>query len=161
MLISKHSLKRTLSNVPKWVPISLGIVALLGFADATYLTIEHFSNLIPPCTLSSCEIVLTSKYSTMFGIPDPLLGSIYYFMILVLVFAYFDSKKEVLLRVALFGTTAGFLFSLWLVYLQAFVLHAYCQYCLGSAASSTALFIIAVIALAKYRSPEISTELPK
>ncbi len=157
MMNLKHSLKRQLSNIPRWLPITIGIVALLGFADATYLAVEHFSNTIPPCAAGSCELVLTSPYSTVFGIPDSLLGALYYLFILVLVVLYFDAKKEIYLRIALFCTLAGVISSAAFVWLMAFVIHAYCQYCLASAATSTTLFIVAVFALCRYRTAEVAT----
>lgn len=152
----KQSLKKQLSNIPRWLPIVLGVIALIGFADAAYLSIEHFSNVIPPCAAGSCELVLTSKYSNVFGIPVSLFGSLYYLLVLVLVVLYFDAKKEIYLRIALFCTFAGMISSAIFVALMVFVIHAYCQYCLLSAGTSTALFIISVFALRKYRD-EVAT----
>jgi uncharacterized membrane protein len=142
--------KCLLTNIPFWLPITLGIVALCGFIDAAYLTIEHYANTIPPCVVGNCELVLTSKFATVAGIPVALLGTLYYLAILVLVIGYFESKKEVLLRTAMFATTLGLLASIWFFVLQAFVLHAFCQFCLISATTSTALFVIAGIGFKKY-----------
>lgn len=137
--------------IPKWIIITLLIVALIGFVDATYLTIEHFLNSIPPCTTDGCEKVLTSSYSEIIGIPVALLGAIYYLAILVLLIAYFDAKREVLLRSAILLTPLGFLASIYFFILQASVINAFCQYCLVSAATSTILFVFSMYSLAKYR----------
>lgn len=137
--------------IPKWIIITLLIVALIGFVDATYLTIEHFLNNIPPCTTDGCEKVLTSSYSEVIGIPVALLGAIYYLAILVLLIAYFDAKREVLLRSAMLLTPLGFLASIYFFILQASVINAFCQYCLVSAATSTILFVFSMYSLAKYR----------
>ena len=146
-------LKKQLSSVPHWVPISIGIVALGGFADATYLTIEHYMNALPPCVIGNCELVLTSKFSEIAGVPVALLGAIYYLAIIILVITYFDTKREVFIRSALLVTFVGMIASLWFTFLQIFVIHAFCQFCLISAATSTTLFIISIISLKKYRKP--------
>ena len=122
--------------------IVIFVLALLGFLDATYLTIEHFMNRIPPCTLTSgCETVLTSSYSAIFGIPVALLGSIYYLSLLIALFVYFDFKNQKILRYVCRFSLAGFLFSLYFVAIQIFVLHSYCLYCLISATLSILIFV--------------------
>jgi uncharacterized membrane protein len=130
------------------------IVALLGFADATYLTVEHYQGVIPPCSVvSGCETVLTSAYSVIAGVPVSLLGAVFYFIVLVGVFSFLESKKTVLLKWSLLFTIFGILFSLWFIYVQAFILGAWCLYCLGSALTSTILFVTACISLKKYQTP--------
>ncbi len=128
-------------SVSKGLVIFLFVVALLGFADATFLTVEHYNNVIPPCTTNGCEIVLTSSYAVIAGIPVALGGAVYYFIILTLLFAYLDTKNEKILRYALAFTVIGFLSSLYFFILQAFVIKAFCQYCIVSAITSTTLFI--------------------
>ncbi len=147
----KHLLKRPLQAVPNKVVVILFIIALLGFTDASFLTIEHYQNRIPPCTTSGCETVLTSDYSSLFGIPVALLGAIYYLIITIGLFAHIEGKHEPSLRAVLLLTFFGFIMSMWFVYAQAFLIHSYCLYCLGSATISTILFASAVIVLKKYR----------
>lgn len=71
------------------------ILALLGFVDATYLTILYYQNVIPPCSIAhGCETVLTSKYATIFfGIPTALLGAIYYLTIFISTLLFTQTKK--------------------------------------------------------------------
>ena len=148
----KRLLTRRLQAVPSKVIIGVLIVALIGFADAGYLTIEHYKNAIPPCSLTGgCETVLTSAYSTLLGIPVSLLGAIYYLIIAVGLFAFIESKNHEVLRVALLLTVLGFLASIWFLYLQIFVIKAFCVYCLGSLATSTILFISAAIVFERYK----------
>jgi uncharacterized membrane protein len=139
-------------SVSKGVILLLFVVATLGFVDASYLTVEHYANQIPPCSIDGCETVLTSEYSKVLGIPVALGGAIYYLAILVLLFGYLDTKKEILLRIALVSTTLGFLSSLYFLILQAFIIEAYCQYCLFSALTSTILFITSITIFRKYKS---------
>lgn len=145
----KHLLKQPLL-VPTSLVIIFLIVALIGFADAAYLTIEHYSGVIPPCTVGGCEEVLTSQYSTIFGVPVALMGVIDYLIILVGTFIYIESKNQKVLRFSMAFTVFGFLSSLYFFYVQAFVLHAFCLYCLGSAAISTTLFALAIYSFSKY-----------
>jgi uncharacterized membrane protein len=135
------------------------LIALIGFADASYLTIEHYKNVIPPCTTSGCATVLTSAYSAVLGVPVSLLGAIYYLALLIGTFVYLEAAlvgKDLrehhhsILKWIFIATVLGMAASLWFLYVQAFVIHSYCQYCLGSAGSSTALFVIAVVILKKH-----------
>ncbi len=151
----KHLFNRPLSAVPTKLAVFLLVVALLGFVDASYLTVEHYQGVIPPCTVvSGCETVLTSSYSVVAGMPVSLLGALYYFVILVGIFAFLESKKTTLLKWVLLLTIFGLLFSLWFIYVQAFILDAWCLYCLGSALTSIILFVTAWVTLRKYSVTE-------
>lgn len=149
----KNLLKSPLNNVPKWVPIAILAISLIGFADAAFLTLEHYKGEIPPCLVGGCEQVLTSEYSTILGIPVALYGSLYYLFIAVLVFMAIESKSNRILKLAMIATAIGFLMSLWFLYLQAFVINSYCQYCLISTVTSTAIFVISYWSLWRYRYP--------
>ncbi|MDE1966752.1 MAG: vitamin K epoxide reductase family protein [Patescibacteria group bacterium] len=153
-----HHLKQLWTRRLHQVPVSLIIVvlavAIIGFADAGYLSIEHFKDVIPPCSITGgCEKVLTSQFAVILGIPVSLLGAAYYFSICCGLFAFLESRNHEVLRVTLLLTILGFLASLWFVFLQAFVIHSYCAYCLGSAATSTVLFILAAVILGRYKEP--------
>ncbi len=155
----KHLLKRPLRAIPKSLIIFLIVVAAAGFADATYLTVEHYMNVNPPCFVGSCEIVLTSSFSTILGIPVALFGAIYYLFILVMFVVYLESKKEkeLALRIGTLSTVLGFAASVYFFILQAFVLHAFCQYCLVSATTSTVLFVTAtyIIVTSRKHTPSL------
>ena len=123
------------------------VLAVLGFLDATYLTIKHYLGTPIPCSiLEGCEVVTTSVYSQIGPVPVALLGSLYYLTLLVLFVISIESKnparKIQLLKITVGLVSAGFLASLGFVYIQLFVLDAICLYCMGSALSSTLLFII-------------------
>lgn len=120
------------------------IIAFLGFLDATYLTIIHFRNIIPPCTITSgCEVVLTSKYSVIAGIPVSLLGSLFYLGVMVLCLMLITNYKKVFLNLFYLAAVVGIMVSLILIYIQGFLLHAFCQYCLLSEVVSAGLLILA------------------
>ena len=140
----------------KWLVPALVVLAVAGFADATYLTIEHFANVVPPCTLHGCETVLTSGYSDIFGIPVALLGALYYFALLVIYLLYFEVKDVRALNFAMHLSVLGFICDLWFIFAQAFIIHAWCQYCLLSAALSTAIFVLSYWSL--FGSPKVRLE---
>lgn len=121
------------------------IVAGLGFADATYLTVEHFLGKVPPCSIiQGCELVTTSQYATIFGIPVALLGSLYYLAIIATVIFYIDQKNARPLVMAATFSVAGLVASLYFVGIQLFVLRAICLYCFFSATTSTLFFIASI-----------------
>lgn len=132
-----------------------GLLALIGFIDASYLTLKYFLGGPIPCFVASgCDTVTTSVYARMIGIPVALLGAFYYLAILVLLVAFFDSRWIFPFFVASYATILGFVMSLWFVFVQAFLLKAFCFYCLISATTSTLLFLGNVWWRRTHRIPE-------
>ena len=122
------------------------IVSLIGFTDASYLSIKHYRGEVPPCLLTSgCETVTTSKYATVFTIPVALVGAIYYLTVFLLSVLYLDTKSTLLLKIIPPLTGGGFIASLTFIYLQLFLIHAICIYCVVSAFTSTGLFVLSMI----------------
>lgn len=76
-----------------------------------------------------------------------LMGALYYLAIILALVLYLDLRRDWIIKWTARFTTMGFLFSLYLVYLQLFVIKAICQYCMLSALSSTGLFVIGVLVL--------------
>ncbi len=135
-------------QIPKWILPSFLAVSFLGFLDATYLTVKHYSGTPLNCSIfNGCDVVTTSQYATILGFPTSLLGIIYYLAVIVLLVAYIDSRNKRLLYLTARFTIVGFVISLWFVSLQIFVLKAFCFYCLLSAVTSTALFVLGLITL--------------
>jgi uncharacterized membrane protein len=121
---------------------AVALVSLLGLADATYLTIEHVTGQSVRCTIvAGCSEVLSSRYAVVAGMPLALVGAAAYFTVFTLAtlaaFAYRFAVTPLNVLVA-----AMVLVSLWLIYLQAFVIHSFCQYCLFSAAISFVMGIL-------------------
>ena len=120
-------------------------VALLGLGDSVYLTVKHLLDEKVPCTIvSGCELVLTSQYAEIFGVPTAAFGALAYFLVFSLaILAAFGNR--LMWFVLGLMTVVMMLVTLWLLYLQAFVLKAFCQFCLLSAATTLTLFIIAIV----------------
>jgi len=137
-------------NKAEVIAIAFLIVSFIGFLDSSYLTVQHYRGEPPSCAIfTGCETVASSKYAVVGPVPLALLGLLYYLAIFILTVAYFDTKKERLLLLAALLTIAGFLASLYFVYLQLFVIKAICLYCIISAASSTILFGFGLLAITK------------
>ena len=120
------------------------VVALVGLVDSIYLTVHHLTAEPVPCSIvTGCETVLTSSYAEIWGIPTAAFGAAAYFAAFALaVLAAFGNFA----MWRLFGwlTLAMAAFTLWLIYLQAYVIGAFCQFCLLSAATTTILLILAL-----------------
>ena len=122
------------------------LVSLVGLADSIYLTVEHLTGQSVRCTITSgCSEVLSSPYATVRGYPLAALGAIAYFVFFSLAtlaaFGYRSIGKFLTPLVA-----AMFLTTLWLFYLQAFVIQHFCQFCLLSALVTTTLTALVIFA---------------
>ena len=127
--------------------VTAAVVSLLGLADAIYLTIEHLTGQSVRCTIvAGCSEVLSSQYAVVAGVPLAMIGAAAYFSVFSLAtLAAFGYRMAAVLLTPL--VVLMFLVSLWLIYLQAFVIHAFCQFCLFSAAVTTALTVIVLFAV--------------
>jgi len=129
---------------------AVAIVSVIGLADATYLTVQALTGETLSCGGSpDCFRVLGSSYAKIGGIPVAMLGALAYFSAFTFAtfaaFGYARAPKFLALMVGMM-----FLSTLWLLYVQAFLLHAYCRYCLLSAAIT---FLIAGLLIAVPPSP--------
>lgn len=131
--------------------VTAAIVSLLGLADALYLTVEHVTGQSVRCTIvAGCSEVLSSQYSVVGGVPLALIGAAAYFAVFSLAtLAIFGYRFAGTLLTPL--VLLMFLVNLWLIYLQAFVIHAFCQFCLLSAAVTIALTVIVLFAVISRR----------
>jgi len=137
--------------------IALTVLSCIGLGISGYLTYTHFFGLAPVCLASGqCEIVQSSKYAVMFGIPVPLIGLVGYALML----ASLQIKNELGRLLGVLLTVGGFAFSCYLTYLELFVIHAICQWCVSSAITVT---VMAVLMIRRYlagdaHAPQIATD---
>jgi len=110
------------------------LIALVGLAEATYLTVIFLSGETAVCGSSpDCFKVLGSSYAKIGGFPVSGLGALAYFSVFTLAtFAAFDYLRA--RKFFNWTVFAMFAVTLWLLFVQAFRLHAFCRYCLFSAA---------------------------
>ncbi|MBI2644908.1 vitamin K epoxide reductase family protein [Candidatus Uhrbacteria bacterium] len=144
---------------PKWLIWTMAGIAFAGFADAAYLTANHYFGIPLICTIvHGCDIVTTSSYSLLFGIPVALLGLFYYLMVFLLFAVAIDTQKKKFASLAMMVTPAGLVASLYFLYLQIFVIRALCFYCLISVGTSALLFILGMVGLFRYAKKDVSVK---
>jgi uncharacterized membrane protein len=126
-------------RLERFLFILAALVALLGLADSIYLTVHHLTGQDVGCFASSeCETVLGSAYASIGKIPLASFGLAGYFAVFSLAtLAAFGRRWTRPLFLCLVATMLGV--TCWLLYLQAFVLHAFCDFCLLSAALTAIL----------------------
>jgi len=117
----------------RWMYYLAALLALVGLADSVYLTVTHLTGENVVCVASSgCSEVLSSSYASVGNIPLGAFGALGYFTAfsLATLAAFGYAWARSFLAVVVAGMLAT---TLWLLYVQAFVLHAFCDFCLLSA----------------------------
>ena len=122
------------------------LVSLIGLGDSLYLTIQHLTGQSVRCSVTTgCSAVLSSQYATIAGVPTAAFGALAYFTAFSLatlaLFGYERARTALALLVA-----PMLLMTLWLLYVQVFALHAFCEYCLLSAGMTITLVALVVAA---------------
>ncbi len=155
MMILRAFQGKPLREIKSWLDIAIPVLAIVGLGASIYLTyveVTHSRALCGP--VGDCNAVQSSPYAKLFGVlPIGLLGAIGYIAILVTWFwrrfrtdALSKIAGPVMYAMALFGT----LFSIYLTYLELFVIHAVCIWCLASAVIITALMLLSLPPLTQW-----------
>lgn len=146
------------------------VLSIIGLSDAGYITYHEVTNQQVICGGSfDCGGVLDSPWAKIGPVPLSAVGMVYYSMILIIGIFYFlnfdirkwsrplfknsklnDPTKKLIINATTSDllqtlTFAGFGFSIYLVFIMAFLIKAWCLYCLISALTSTLLFITATL----------------
>ena len=128
----------------KW----MALISLLGLFLGAYLTLWKFGYVgALVCNVSSCEQVQTSRWSNFLGLPVATWGLGFYVVMLALSIVGLQEGFEESRRLSLsllVVSGVGLLFTAWLNYLEAFVIHAWCEWCIASALMVLALFVLAL-----------------
>ena len=130
---------------------ALALLAVVGILIALYLTLYKLGVIgVLSCSIGSCETVNTSRWSMLFGIPIAEWGLAAYVALLGLAIAGSAEAREqsvtiARLLVALSGWSV--LFSAWLTWLELFVIHAICIWCVTSALLWVVIFAVSVVDL--------------
>ncbi len=126
-------------------------LALAGIFVALYLYLYKIGlvgNL--SCSIGSCETVNTSKWATLFGLPVAAWGVGFYITLFVAALISLQERYDYSIgvsKILVLLTGIGVAVSLWLTYLELFVINAICQWCVISAIVVTTAFIVAVLDL--------------
>ncbi len=135
---------------PILIDLVLVLVGCAGFLLAFY--IYHCKHRKKPliCPMrGSCDFVTTSDYSKFLGIPVEVLGLLYYAFIVILhglVIAEPGLFTVSMARISLVISTLAFCFSIYLLFVQAFLLKQWCTWCLCSAFLCASIFTLTMIA---------------
>lgn len=151
---SKHSNKKDTRGKNIRIISSIGILlSLLGIADATYLTIAHYTTKVilacPSTGIINCEKVTTSTYSEIFGIPAAVLGLAFFLGMFIAQLPIFWKTTSQFIRLGrLIYSIAGLLSVFWFVYVEFHKLNAICLYCTAVHILTFLLFVTTVIGMA-------------
>ena len=117
----------------------LGALAVVGLLISGYLTWVHYAGVAPVCVGGSggCETVQSSSYATILGVPVAVVGLVGYSGLLLSA----SLRDEVGIYLGFLVALVGALFSAYLTYLELFVIHAICEWCVASAAVIVAALI--------------------
>jgi uncharacterized membrane protein len=139
----------------KWLyRISLAL-AILGVLVSVYMTIYKLTENPNMCLGNGgCSTVNSSRYASIYGIPVALVGVGGYLVILALL--WLEGRNSFLAEngtLVIFGLALlGFLFTLYLIYVELALIHALCPFCVTSQITMTILFILSVFRLARQPS---------
>lgn len=131
--------------------IAILALALVGAGISGYLTYIHLKWVEPICLSGmDCHAVLFSPYAEVFGMPISVVGLTAYGSLIVGGLLLFYRQSRVIVLGSIFVYTfslSGLIYSLYLLYLEAFKIHAYCSWCMGSGLIMVGIFICSVIYL--------------
>jgi uncharacterized membrane protein len=141
----------------KKISLSIIILGLAGMGISGYLTYGYLVNVSVVCPFEAkCDLVQASPYAYLWGFPVPLLGLLMYAALTLLgvLLILKKDKWEKILSLGIYGMSlAGVIFTLYLYYLEIFVLHAFCSWCIGSSIVILCLFILSLVYLNKMKQP--------
>lgn len=149
MMVLRAFQGKPLKEVHGWLDMAIPILAIIGLGASIYLTYVELTHTRALCgPVGDCNAVQSSPYAKLFGIiPIGLVGALGYIAILVMWFwrrvqndAFSKVAGPIMFAMALFGT----LFSVYLTYLELFVIHAVCIWCLSSAIIITVLMLLSL-----------------
>jgi uncharacterized membrane protein len=134
-----------------WARQTIAVLALVGLFVSLYLWLHRIGMIgtLSCGAAGGCETVQTSPYAVFLGRPVALYGVGGYAVLLALGLAGLHPRlaaPRALALVTVLVATAGFAFTLYLKYLEFFVIHAVCRWCVVSAAIITGIWVLALVA---------------
>lgn len=129
--------------------IYLIILSLIGFLVSAYILYSKKFDKPLFCPIGgNCDDVVKSKYGKTFGVENTIPGMAYYILIFVYALGLMSNRnlfKEVVIYYSAVGMSlVSVLFSLYLAYIQKFVLKKWCYYCIISTIASILIFILLI-----------------
>ncbi len=140
---------------PQPARMAIAVLALLGLLIAAYLTLFKLGYMgAIQCSIGGCETVQSSRWAYFLGLPVAAWGVGAYTAILALALLGVQPRFAAArwIALALFAASGvGVVFSAYLTYLEAFVIHAWCQWCVVSAILITLIFLLSIPGLRQAR----------
>lgn len=152
-MTGKNQPAKVNEKAPRLTPVRVALLtlSLLGTGISGYLVYAHFFKINPVCLPGApCEVVLNTRYAEMWGVPLSLLGMLMYIGLSILSLWQFRKQNEDkgITAVGIYVLAlSGTLFSLYLLYLEAFVIHGYCTWCLASGTVILTTLIMSLVNL--------------
>ena len=129
------------------VRAAIAVLAFAGAGVAAYLAATKLSGAAPVCATGGCETVQSSRYSELAGIPVALLGVTGY----VLIVGSAAFRGEVAAAIGAAVALGGAFYAAYLLYVQAALIDAFCQWCLTSDAILLVLVPLTLLRLLRPR----------
>lgn len=138
------SKKNSFLQTYDWKDISIILLSLTGILLSLYLTINYYSgsDLSYCITGTDCDVVKKSAYSKIFGLPVSALGIIGYIAICVSMLSSLSKRNK--WNMLFIFSSLGFSFSIYLTYLELFIIKAVCSYCIISALLITLILFLVI-----------------
>ena len=133
------------------------VLAIVGAGISGYLTYVHYNLDALVCAGGGCEIVQTSRYSEIMGIPVALMGLLMFLAVIALIvvrdrieeYAYLANAGIMILLVS------SLIYFGYLTYLEANVIHAWCQWCVATSIVAVILFLVVAFRMRDdFRDPD-------
>lgn len=126
----------------------IAVLALVGAFIAAYLTLYKIGVIGElTCSIRGCETVNSSRWATFLGLPVAAWGVAFYAAMFVValigISRKFEDERNISQALTL-TSGIGVLFSAWLTYLELFVIHAVCMWCVTSAVIVTIIFFLSL-----------------
>ena len=131
--------------------MAVAVLALIGLLISTYLLLYKLNVMKTLlCGTGACETVQSSPWADFIGVPVPAWGVAGYLIILGLAIAGIQPRfieNRTLARMLLATATFAFAFSAYLTWVEAFLLQAWCRWCVASAIVATLIFVATLFEL--------------
>lgn len=148
---NKNIISRDTSRANTRIRMTIPVLGLVGMGISGYLVYVHYYEIKTVCLPGfECDVVLSSSYAQMWGIPISVLGLAMYVVITLLGIRLIFEKRDLkdLISLGIYTIAlSGTLFTAYLYYLEIFVLHAFCTWCIGSSIVTFSLLALSLVNL--------------
>lgn len=140
------------SRVDRYIHYASLLIIIIGLVVSIYMAIYNLTDNDSMCLGSGdCSTVNASRFSKFYGIPVGIIGAFGYSSLFLMLF--FEDKFSITRKsgnLPFFATSLlGFFFTIYLIYIEIWILDAICPFCLISQGTMTILFFVSVYKIIK------------